>query len=344
MATIVTARIFDETQSKYKCCCGCMSVRTGAAVIATLKMFGVLMAVLELFTGPHFFSNIPQQQQQQNGEQAAISFMMKSTTTTTIDPFAEDGDSSFSSNINNNIGDDDTSSAVLAQPSIMSDGRDEENNGFGAVRFASTAIYLLVEAVAVSCLFYALRRERPKFVIPEMTLILICMSLELIVALLIVIAASFGSESLVQVVVGRLRAQGTEVTDGDVDQIRRLIPFVLTAFAFALVIGAAVEFWFFRTLKAFYVYLRDKATFRAFTGGDMSDFHQHCFVNAYQPMMEESATGTDTLLQQQQQKDLPPAYQDAVKIQQQLQHQADPTVQPPSYKEFAESAAANPEK
>jgi len=290
--TLRITTIFDESQSKYKCCCGCMTVRTGTAIIATLKMFGVLMAILELFTGPHFAPNTDM----------GISYLK----TTTIDPFLDPPSQ----------GEENAGLSVAS----TNDG----NNGFAAVRFASTVIYLLVEAVAVSCLFYALRRERPKFVIPEMALILVCMSLELVVAILVIIAASFGSESLVQMVVNRMRAQGTEVTSGDVDQIRRLIPFVLTAFAFALIVGAAIEFWFFRVLKAYYRYLRDKMAFRTYSGGDMAEIQQqHCYVNGYQPMMEESVGD------ERPPKDMPPAYQEVV--------QQEPT-QPPSYKDFEPTA------
>lgn len=314
MATIVAntrmTMVFDESQPKYKCCCGCMSVRTGAAIIATLKMFGVMMAILELFTGPHFVTTF----QQHDGDG---SMYVKPTTS---DPF------SIEAAVDQ--GSDD--SGV-----VTSNG---QGNAFGAVRFASTAIYLLVEAVAVSCLFYALRRECPKFVIPEMALILICMSLELVVAVLVIVGASFGSESLVQLVINRMRAQGTEVTSGDVDQIRRLIPFVLTAFAFALLLGAAIEFWFFRTLKAFYGYLRDKLIFRAMCG-DVVEVQHQCYVNGYQPMVEE--TGAD---ETNRPKDTPPAYQDVVK---QHDEQAailttnDPAANPPSYKEFVEGSPAN---
>jgi len=325
MTTIVAntrmAMVFDESQPKYKCCCGCMSVRTGTAIIATLKMFGVLMAILELFTGPHYFANL-----KQNYEIQTSSAMIK---TTTMDPFG------IQVQPESNVDESDTNGGAVAV--IGSSQSNGESDAFGAVRFVSTAIYLLVEAVAVSCLFYALRRERPKFVIPEMALILICMSLELVVALLVIIAAAVGSESLVQMVVNRVRAQGTEVTSGDVDQIRRLIPFVLTAFAFVLIIGAAIEFWFFRTLKGFYVYLRDKMLFRSVCG-DMVEVQHHCYVNGYQPMVEESGINETN---QNQPKDMPPAYQDVVKPEEQAATASDPALQPPSYMEFIESAPAS---
>jgi hypothetical protein len=303
-----------------------MSVRTGAAIIATLKMFGVLMAVLELFTGPHFTTpsgsmSTFAQKHVDDDEIGYAKLPPSSTIETTRGDTFDTEITSFN---------DDESNPAGANSVVLADGQrvvitGPNQAGFGAVRFASTAIYLLVEAVAVSCLFYAFRSQRAKFVVPEMALIMICMSLELVVAILVIMGASFGSDSLVRMVVERLRASGTEVTSGDVDQIRRLIPFVLTAFAFLLLIGAAVEFWFFRTLKSYYVYLRDKATFRAMCDGTIQQQHR-CYVNGYQPMMEE-ATNTTVI------KDTPPAYHDVIKIE--AQH-----AEPPSYVDSTQSAQA----
>jgi len=292
-----------------------MSVRTGAAIIATLKAFGVLVAILELFTGPHFFANFPI-----TNPTSAASIIQ---TTTTLDPL---------SNWNFEPRQyDDEIEAIPVTPAASVSG--QESNNFNAFRFASTLVYLLIEAVAVSCLFYALRRQRPKFVIPEMAVILVCMSFELIIAILVIVGASFGSESLVQMVVNRMREQGTEITSGDVDQIRRLMPFVLTAVAFSLVIGAAFEFWFFKVLKGFYRYLQDKSAFGRFDG-DMIDIqhrggHTGGYINGYQPMMEESVGDEIS----RQNKDMPPAYQEIIQ-QQEKENQSAAAMIPPPYKEM----------
>jgi len=221
------------------------------------------------------------------------------------------------------------------------------NNSYGVFRFASTLIYLLIEAIAVSCLIFALRRERPKFVVPEMAVILVCMSFELILSILVIVAASFGSESLTQILVRAMQEQGVSMNDDEIDQLRRLMPFFLAALAFSLMLGAAFEFWFFRVLRGYYNYLRDKLAFKRGFDRVLLDMprpgqgHQgpgqgHTgpmgtaagYDNGYEPMMEES--GSDEMSGAGGKNDLPPAYREIVRQEKNEEEET-----PPSYKEFA---------
>lgn len=121
-----------------------------------------------------------------------------------------------------------------------------------------SAIMFVVSLGSVVCLFWGICKSRPKFLLPELVLLVASMVFCALAILFFILVLSLDSNDLNIYIKEQLQATGND----DLPDTIRFIAKIVAGVGIAVYLGAmALTYWFYRVVRNCYRYLQDKQRF-----------------------------------------------------------------------------------